>query len=56
MLEQDKIKRARAEYARKYRQAHPEKIKEAQERYWLRKAEQMQKGGMKNAADNTDSD
>lgn len=44
----EQIRAARAEYARNYRKKHPEKVKAAQERYWLRKAEkaqQMQQDG-----------
>lgn len=33
------IKAARAKWAREYRAAHPEKIKETNARYWLRRAE-----------------
>ena len=35
------IRAARAAYAREYRKKHPEKAREAQERYWARKASQM---------------
>lgn len=40
MSDQDRIRAARAEYARNYRKTHPEKVKAAQERYWLRKAKE----------------
>ena len=39
MDNQDKIRAARAAYAREYRKRNPEKIKAAQERYWLKKLE-----------------
>ena len=40
MNDQDKIRAARAAYAREYRKKHPEKIKAAQDRYWLKRLEQ----------------
>lgn len=39
MTDQEKIRAARAEYARRYRREHPDRVKAAQERYWLRRAE-----------------
>lgn len=38
MTEKDKIKAARAEYARNYRKKHPERVKAAQDKYWLKRA------------------
>ena len=36
----DKMKSAKKEYYRNYRRKNPEKYKEAQQRFWQRKAEQ----------------
>ena len=36
--DQAAIRAARAEYARRYRAAHPEKIRQYNETYWLRRA------------------
>ena len=33
------IKKARADYQREWRKKNPEKVKAAQDRYWLRKAQ-----------------
>lgn len=49
MTEQEKIRAARAEYARQYRKRNPDKVKAAQERYWLRKIQKETKGGAENA-------
>lgn len=38
MSDREAIKRARNEYARRYRKEHPERVKAAQEAYWLRQA------------------
>lgn len=35
------VRKAKAAYAREYRRKNPEKIKEIQERYWLRQAEKL---------------
>lgn len=40
MNDQDKVKAARAAYAREYRKKHPDKVKAAQEKYWLKRLEQ----------------
>lgn len=45
MTDQEKIRAARNEYARRYRQKHPERVKEAQERYWARKYEAAARKG-----------
>ena len=50
--DQSEIKRARAAYARKYRREHPERVKEAQERYWLRIAEKLKREEESTNADN----
>lgn len=44
MTEREKqlIKEARAAYARKWRKENPERAKEIQEQYWLRKIKAMQ--------------
>lgn len=34
----ERARQARKEYYRQYRKNHPDKVKAAQERYWLRKA------------------
>lgn len=39
MTETERIKKAKAEYARRYRREHPEKVKAAQEKYWLKKSQ-----------------
>ena len=39
MSVEDKIKAAKAAYAREYRKRNPEKVKAAQERYWLKRLE-----------------
>lgn len=38
---QTKIAEARREYARRWRAANPDKVKAAQERYWLKRAEKI---------------
>ena len=38
----EKIRAARRDYARRYRREHPERVKAAQERYWLRKAQELE--------------
>lgn len=53
MTEQERIRAARAEYARQYRKRNPDKVKAAQERYWLRKIQREAKGGAENAKENT---
>ena len=52
MTEQEKIRAARAEYAREYRKRNPDKVREAQERYWLRKIQKEAKRGAENAEEN----
>lgn len=52
MTEQEKIRAARAEYAREYRKRNPDKVKAAQERYWLRKIQKETKGGGENVKKN----
>lgn len=37
----EEAKQARREYLRRYRLEHPEKVKAAQERYWLKKAAEL---------------
>ena len=52
MNEHDKIKAARAEYAREYRRKNPEKIRAIQERYWAKKfhrTEEARKGNGRKA-------
>lgn len=39
MNNQERVRAARAAYAREYRKKHPERIKAAQERYWLKRLE-----------------
>ena len=39
MTDQERIKAARAEYARRYRKEHPDRVKATQEKYWLRRLE-----------------
>lgn len=39
----EKARSARAEYYKQWRKANPDKVRETQERYWLRKAEKMAK-------------
>ncbi len=39
MTDAEKIKKARREYARQYRRDHPDKVRAAQERYWLKRAQ-----------------
>ena len=39
---------ARRAYQKKYRQEHAEKIREAQERYWIKKAREMRENAGKN--------
>ena len=39
LQEQDSIKKARRDYQREWRKKNPEKVKAAQERYWLKKAQ-----------------
>jgi hypothetical protein len=38
--ERQQAAQAKREYMRKWRKRNPEKVKEAQERYWLKKAQQ----------------
>lgn len=45
MTEQEMIRAARADYARKWRAKNPDKVKRAQERYWRRRAEKMLEEG-----------
>ena len=47
----DLAKRAQREYARQYRARNPDKIRETQRRYWLRRAQKamyMQREGEQN--------
>lgn len=39
------VREARRKWAREYRKQHPEKIKEANEKYWLRRALREQAAG-----------
>ncbi len=39
MTDAERVKAARAAYAREYRRRNPDKAKAAQEKYWLRRAE-----------------
>lgn len=39
----DKAVQARREYAKKWREANPDKVKAAQKRYWEKKAKELQK-------------
>ena len=39
--EKEAIRAAQREHARKWREANPEKNRELQRRYWLRKAEKL---------------
>ena len=39
--EQMQIREARAAYMREYRRLHPQKNREAIDRYWLRRAQQI---------------
>lgn len=42
-VEQEKlIREAKREYKREWRRAHPENVKAAQERYWLKRAGEIQ--------------
>lgn len=52
MTKEDKIRQARAEYARQYRKNHPERVKAAQDRYWLKKSEKAAKEQEAANADN----
>jgi len=38
----DKAVQARREYAKKWREANPDKVKAAQKRYWEKKAKDLQ--------------
>ena len=38
----DEAVQARREYARKWREANPDKVKAAQKRYWEKKAKELQ--------------
>lgn len=38
----DKALQARREYAKKWREANPDKVKAAQKRYWEKKAKDLQ--------------
>ena len=38
----DKAVQARREYAKKWREANPDKVKAAQKRYWEKKAKELQ--------------
>ena len=44
MTEQEKnqIKKARANYMKKWRQRNPDKVKKYQNQYWLKKAREVQ--------------
>lgn len=44
-------KQARREYYREWRRKNPDKVKATQQRYWLRKAEQIQRAEQRTAAD-----
>lgn len=44
MSDREAIKRARREYARRYRKEHPERVKAAQDAYWLRQAAKRNEG------------
>lgn len=39
MTDAEKIRRAKAEYAKQYRREHPDRVKATQEKYWLKKAQ-----------------
>ena len=41
----EEVNKERAAYYREYRKKNPEKIKKIQERYWLKKAEELKKAG-----------
>jgi len=41
MSEQELIRKAQAEYRKQWRRNNPEKTKAHQERYWLKKAQQL---------------
>jgi len=49
MTDQEKARAARAEYARRYRKEHPERIKATQEKYWLRRAEREKQTAQREA-------
>lgn len=40
----ESIRAAKAAYARAYRAAHPDRVKAANDRYWLRRAEKLLSG------------
>lgn len=39
---QDAIRKAQAEYRREWRKKNPDKVKAAQDRYWTKKAQELQ--------------
>ena len=39
LTETERIRKAKTEYARKYRKEHPDRVKAAQDRYWLKKTQ-----------------
>ena len=41
LQELNKIKKARRDYQREWRRKNPEKVKATQERYWLRRAQEL---------------
>ena len=43
MTTEEKIKEAKRQYHREWQRKNKEKVKQYQDRYWLRKAEQMEK-------------
>lgn len=45
------VREARRKWAREYRKTHPEKIKEANARYWLKRALREQAATAKEEAD-----
>lgn len=47
-------KAARREYYRRWRSANPEKVKATQQRYWMRKAEQLKAEETRSAVVATD--
>lgn len=46
------IKKARREYKKKWRQQNPDKVKAANDRYWLKKAAEMQDKEAKSSEQN----
>ena len=41
-LQTEEAKKAKAKYMKKWRAEHKDKVREAQERYWKKKAQEMQ--------------